>query len=367
MRQLVQVQARSRSRKTRKDLLKIHALFAFGLSLVLVFVPSIPVLAGLINQGSTVPAEGFSKDLKDTQPGIQPGSQSDILPNAPEYQVSAAVKARVRRSAIEVFAPGAEIKTEPVDILFIHTHPDDESIDFGVLMARASASGKRFAVVLFTDGESGLDQYPRRQVGGIYPDTRLSGEKLAKVRVKEAEKALSVLGCSLYIRLGLSNSSYNRQSDVLTLKAKIRQWGGERSVENALYDLIIRLKPVLVVSPDSASKAREHFEHEAAGWAAKRAVDLVLAEHGNTVKAHITSVDPLQRGYYPDSISVNAMLKDEESGLSFRGIQALALSEHKTQRDASVIGVEVLSNFRSEYYQERFWNIDCDIESFLSN
>ncbi|MBA7673796.1 1D-myo-inositol 2-acetamido-2-deoxy-alpha-D-glucopyranoside deacetylase [subsurface metagenome] len=93
-----------------------------------------------------------------------------------------------------VIEPGLKPEFFKADIMFVHAHPDDESLDFGALMALASSSGRRTVTVLFTDGEAGLDRYPHRQVGGDYPNHRLKGRPLADVRVEEARKALAVLG-----------------------------------------------------------------------------------------------------------------------------------------------------------------------------
>lgn len=386
----------------------IHAPFAAVLLLLLVFIPAAPLFINFplpkVTKSETVelvfPAERKSVDeLEEPDAGAEKiaeelpaaeeneallieheenGSSSslgsvgaeepkkaDVLPLSQPAE-EPAVRKELVRAEVRVFPPGAAIDEEPVDVLFIHAHPDDESLDFGVLIARASRAGKRVAMAVLTDGEGGIDQYPRRVVGGSYPARDMAGSELSRVRTKEAEGALSVLGCPLYVRLGFRNDPYNNIKDVRTLKTKLGEWGGEEASVDAVYRVIRALRPVLVVSPDISSKAREHYEHEAAGWVARKAVDRALAEKGNTVKAHITSVDPLQRGFYPNRFSVNAVTRDEESGLSFRDIQAQALLEHKTQRDASVIGVEVLKNYRSEFYQIRFWNLSGDIESFLS-
>lgn len=305
-----------------------------------------------------IPIEHEENGSSSVQAGMyQPSSL------APELQM----EREPSRTEVKTVPPGGHIDAGPFDVLFIHAHPDDESLDFGVLMARASRAGKRVAVVILTDGEGGIDQYPRRIVGGKYRPYDMTGSELSQVRVMEARNALSILGCSLYVRLGLRNDSYNGTRDEKTLDAKLDRWGGREKAVDTVYRLIRELKPTLVVSPDAASRAREHYEHEATGWIVRKAVDKARADLDNTVRAHITSVDTLQRGVYPDRIAVNAMLKDAETGLTYRDIQAQALLEHRTQRDASVIGVEVLKNFRSEFYHVRFWNLDGNIESYLSD
>ena len=49
-----------------------------------------------------------------------------------------------------------------------------------------------------------------------------------------------------------------------------------------------------------------------------------------------------------------------------RAVQAAALSRHITQRDASVIAVENLTNFGSEYYRVGRWDLTASIEQFFS-
>ena len=63
----------------------------------------------------------------------------------------------------------------PRCILTVHAHPDDESLDFAGLICRANRAGFRTAVVIMTDGESGLDRYPDRPVGGVYAAGEMVG------------------------------------------------------------------------------------------------------------------------------------------------------------------------------------------------
>ena len=114
-------------------------------------------------------------------------------------------------SSLTVYKPGEEPSPQKLDILFIHAHPDDESLDYGLYMAQAAAEGKSTGLIVFTDGASGFDKYPDRRIDGFYTDGYLKGSDLAKVRVREAENALSILGAKVYVRLGL----WNRPSTVL--------------------------------------------------------------------------------------------------------------------------------------------------------
>lgn len=263
---------------------------------------------------------------------------------------------------IELIGPGQKPDFYQADLLFIHAHPDDESLDFGGLMSMAAGSGKRIVEVLLTDGESGLDQYPRRIVGGPYPAGDLSGSGLARVRVMEAAAALQILGAETYIRLGLPNHPYSSVAQELSISRVLESWGGEEAVLGKLLELIRGYRPEVIISPDGPCRAREHFEHEATGYLTKRALSRLERAGEKFVIGHLVSVDPLQRGLYPAAFKLEVMGRN----IPFRFRQLQALKEHKTQRDASVIGIEVRANFKDEYYNLEFWDSEISLDEFLS-
>ena len=272
---------------------------------------------------------------------------------------------QVGRTKVRVVGPNREVPYFKADVLFIHAHPDDESIDFGSLMARASRCDRRIVTLLFTDGESGLDLYPERKVGDIYPARDLTGGALSQVRVVEATRALSILGSEMYIRWGLENRPYNSKRDELPPDEVIAGWGGEEPLVEKLIEVLEGFRPSIVVSPDRHSKAYEHFEHEAVGQLVQTALERLRASGRNFIKAHIVSVDPHQVDRYTGLTVLDAVQTDDESGLSYRKIQTLALKEHVTQRDAAVIAVNRLSQLSEEYYKTIFWNLDESLEDYL--
>ncbi|MCK5005971.1 MAG: PIG-L family deacetylase [Spirochaetales bacterium] len=271
----------------------------------------------------------------------------------------------IGRTKVRVIAPGRPVEYFKTDILFIHAHPDDESIDFGSLMARASRSNKRIVTLLFTDGESGLDLYPQRKVGDIYPARVLKGGALSQVRVVEATRALSILGSEMYLRWGLENRPYNTQRDVVPPEEVIRGWGGEEQLVARLIEVLEGFQPAIVVSPDSRSEAYEHFEHEAVGQVVQSALERLRRGGKSYVKGHLVSIDPYQADRYTGVTAVDAQIQDGESGFAYRAIQALALNKHVTQRDASVIGVSRLSHLPQEFYKALFWDLDESFEEYL--
>jgi LmbE family N-acetylglucosaminyl deacetylase len=257
-------------------------------------------------------------------------------------------------------APGDTPDYFAADILFIHAHPDDESLDFGVLMARSDAAGLKTVTVLFTDGEAGIDRFPRRRVDTEYPGRRLRGAELAALRVREAQQALSVLGCRVYVRLGLPNHPYNSQVDRLAVGEVLRTWGGEERLAAGLADIIRGYQPRIVVGPDQHSAAREHFEHEAVGYILRRALEKLAAAGSAFPRGVLTCVDPRQKSRYLNLIAVPVEQNESGQRQSFRDIQLRALRKHVSQQDA-VLAMNFLPRYREEYYLPLRWETELPL------
>ena len=320
--------------------------------------------------GSSTAAGKTDKKSKSVKPSIEkaPAMDSKVtLKREKAYTGPFEIhrKAVIKKNPVQMVAPGEEIPYFKADILFIHAHPDDESLDFGGLMARALSSGRKSVIVLFTDGEAGIDQFPNRLTEGIYPAEDLTGNSLSVVRVQEAASAISILGSSLYIRLGLENFPYNSSRDVLPVDEVLAEWGGREALGVMLKGLIRGFEPDIVVSSDSNPDAYEHFEHKAVGQITMETL-LELQEEGfDAVKGYLVSVDPFQKNLYDDLVHLDLMRIHPENGLSYREIQMAALKEHHTQGDASMIGVELLPNFRWEQYLKIFWSLDMSLEEYV--
>ncbi|WP_394706849.1 PIG-L deacetylase family protein [Marispirochaeta sp.] len=236
---------------------------------------------------------------------------------------------------------------EGCDVLFLHAHPDDESIDFGALIAHAAARNLSIAVLLFTDGEAGIFRV-------AYPGP--SGE-LSTLRIAEAQRALTILGSAVYLRLGLKNHPYNSISQELSVEEILKIWGGRGALAKRVETIIRSLEPAVIVSPDLPSEAREHFEHEAVGTIVADAVAALRQEGAGFLKAHLICVDPRQRESYPDAVPVPR--RDVFSR------QREALLSHVTQADASLFGIKMIEEYGNEYYQIKFWELDQSPQSFF--
>ncbi len=308
-------------------------------------------------------------DSRDAKPGNLTGEAAASEVTDPVR--AASVSPQSALSKINTFPtvmwdPGVLPEFFKVDVLFFHAHPDDETLDFGILLRRLADAGKRTAVVIFTDGGAGIDQYPRRKVGEGYPAHDLRGKALADVRQEEAKSAMSILGVSHYVRLGLKNNPYRGVRDVKTVGDVIAAWGGESAVVTRLASLIAGYRPEIVVSPEGPGKALEHFEHETVGLLVEAALKRLERYEGFVPAGRVISIDPLQKALYPDALGVHAVGIDGKCGLSYRAVQAAALSVYRTQRDASVIGVENLSGFDNEYYKVLTWALPISLENYLT-
>jgi LmbE family N-acetylglucosaminyl deacetylase len=297
----------SRPEIKKPDLMLQSAAFVFLIALALI-LPGVFVPAGQAAAPSEATSQGVNE--KNHRALLQGEDSGGMASAQGDYDAAQAIGMALGRAgsfkstkSLDLVKPDQKPEFYQADLLFIHAHPDDESLDFGGLMAMAAGSGKRIVQVLLTDGESGLDQYPRRIVGGLYPAGDLSGNELARVRVKEAAAALQILGAEAYIRLGLPNHPYSSVTQELSISRVIKSWGGEERVLFRLLELIRGYRPKVIISPDGPSGAKEHFEHEAVGYLTKKALAGLKLAGDKFVMGHLVSVDPLQRVIFDSNSS----------------------------------------------------------------
>jgi LmbE family N-acetylglucosaminyl deacetylase len=214
--------------------------------------------------------------------------------------------------------------------------------------------------------EGGNDRFPRRQVDTEYPGRRLRGADLAAMRVLEAERALRLLGCRVYVRLGLPNHPYNSQNDRLALEEVLRLWGGEKALVAMLAGIIRGFEPRIVVGPDRHSTAYEHFEHEAVGYILHHALATLEKEGGPVPPGVLACVDPRQKSRYTNLIAIPA--RQNVAGLirDYRRVQLDALQQHVSQQDA-VLGQEFLPRYPAEYYSPLQWQAGWSWQSVFGN
>jgi LmbE family N-acetylglucosaminyl deacetylase len=212
-----------------------------------------------------------------------------------------------------------------------------------------NSAGLRGAVLLLTDGGAGRDQYPWRDTDTHYPPYDLVGEELAETRVAEAREAIGWLGTAYYLRYGLVNHPYNSIEEELSPQDIIGIWDPAGELVERLATTIRALQPEILLSPDGPAETYEHFEHEASGILVRRALERLRAEDADPVRLHLLAVDPLQTASYDELFAMSPWDRAAD-GTVPRLRQIYALRAHRTQRDASVVGVETRMALPLEYY-----------------
>lgn len=152
--------------------------------------------------------------------------------------------------------------------LFVHPHPDDESIACGGTIAAEVASGRRVVVVTCTGGEEGGNQ------SGI----DLGGRSIGEVRRDEMAEAIRALGGPEHHWLGYRDSGMDLDADgrvvpVADLHPDAFHLADVDEAAGRLADLIRRVRPGVVVSDDE-SGTYGHPDHVKANVVTARAVEL---------------------------------------------------------------------------------------------
>ncbi|MDZ7794250.1 MAG: PIG-L family deacetylase [Spirochaetia bacterium] len=271
------------------------------------FLPaySIPIFVVLLTLAAGLALQNLSGTREATIPGGESESSTAIIKTdyptlhdgSKEYGGLPLLKPRMIK-------PGETPEFFDADIMCIHAHPDDESIDFGGFTAKASRHGKRIVTVLFTDGESGV---VRSDFPGQYPSPR----ELAVIRVGETERALSHLAVAEYVRLGLKNHPYSSSTQVLGKAEVLKAWGGEADLITTLIELIRGYSPSVILSPKNDSEAHEHFEHKTVGYLVSKAIDQLMEEGQSSIKGHLVPVDAMENtigdAHYPAVVGISMM------------------------------------------------------------
>jgi mycothiol S-conjugate amidase len=88
---------------------------------------------------------------------------------------------------------------QPLTLMTVHAHPDDESISTGGVMAKAVREGNRVVLITATRGEQGEIVVPEM-------DTPDNHRRLGEIRIGELESAMAALGVTEWDNLGYRDS-----------------------------------------------------------------------------------------------------------------------------------------------------------------
>ena len=158
-------------------------------------------------------------------------------------------------------------------VLFVHAHPDDETIGSGATMAHYAAAGDHVTLVTCTLGEEGEIHLPELSLMAAAEGDQLGGYRLA-----ELQRACAAMGVTDFRILG--GAGRYRDSGMMGEPANDNPrafWGADLDVAaEYLLEIIREVRPQVVVTYD-ANGGYGHPDHIQAHRVAMRAVELAQA------------------------------------------------------------------------------------------
>ncbi|MGH9222692.1 MAG: mycothiol conjugate amidase Mca [Acidimicrobiales bacterium] len=142
--------------------------------------------------------------------------------------------------------------SEPLCLLTVHAHPDDESSKGPATVAHYGAEGVRTVLVCCTGGEAGEILNPAMDL----PEVR---EKLPEVRAQELARATEVIGFDEVVMLGyrdsgMPGSECNEHPDCFA-RAPLDEAVGK------LVEIIRRERPQVIITYPDEQKGYPHPDH----------------------------------------------------------------------------------------------------------
>jgi N-acetyl-1-D-myo-inositol-2-amino-2-deoxy-alpha-D-glucopyranoside deacetylase len=171
-------------------------------------------------------------------------------------------------------------------ILFVHAHPDDESVGTGATMALYAAQGAHVTLVTCTLGEEGEIHVPA--LAQLAAD---QADQLGGYRIVELERACAALGVTDHRFLG--GAGRYRDSGMMDTPANRHPrafWGADLDeAAAALVEVIRETRPQVAVTYDP-NGFYGHPDHIQAHRVTMRAVELARAEGIAPQKVYWTAV-----------------------------------------------------------------------------
>ena len=171
-------------------------------------------------------------------------------------------------------------------VLFVHAHPDDETIGTGATMARYAKLGANVTLVTCTLGEEGEIHVPA--MAELAADR---ADQLGGYRIAELAEACAALGVTDHRFLG--GAGRYRDSGMMGLPTNAHPrafWGADLDeAATALVDVIREIRPQVAVTYDP-NGFYGHPDHIQAHRVTMRAVELAAAEGIAPTKVYWTAV-----------------------------------------------------------------------------
>ena len=196
-------------------------------------------------------------------------------------------------------------------MLLVHAHPDDETINNGVTMAKYAAAGVAVTLVTCTRGEEG-----EVLVENLANLASSKDDKLGEHREIELKKAMDELGISDFRFLGAPNKKW-RDSGMMGTPQNERKdvfWQSDLDeAANELVKIILEIKPQVLITYDEIG-GYGHPDHIKANQVAMRAAQIASTKGWEIEKIYWNTM--------PKSVIQKGIDKMKEVGSDFFGAES---------------------------------------------
>ena len=196
-------------------------------------------------------------------------------------------------------------------LLLVHAHPDDETINNGVTMAKYAALGAQVTLVTCTRGEEG--EVLVNELANLASD---KDDKLGEHREIELKNAMDELGVKDFRFLGAPSKKW-RDSGMMGTPANDRGdvfWQADLDeASNELVKIILEIKPQVLITYDEFG-GYGHPDHIKAHRVAMRAAELAANQGWQVSKIYWNTM--------PRSVIQMGIEKMKEVGSDFFGAES---------------------------------------------
>jgi len=196
-------------------------------------------------------------------------------------------------------------------LLLVHAHPDDETINNGVTMAKYAKDGAQVTLVTCTRGEEG--EVLVAELSNLASD---KDDKLGQHREIELKDAMAHLGISDFRFLGAPNKKW-RDSGMMGTPQNDRKdvfWQSDlEEAANELVKIILEIKPQVLITYDEFG-GYGHPDHIKAHRVAMRAAEIAETKGWKIEKIYWNTM--------PRSVIQIGIEKMKEVGSDFFGAES---------------------------------------------
>ena len=196
-------------------------------------------------------------------------------------------------------------------LLLVHAHPDDETINNGVTMAKYAKDGAQVTLVTCTRGEEG--EVLVAELSNLASD---KDDKLGQHREIELNDAMAHLGISDFRFLGAPNKKW-RDSGMMGTPQNDRKdvfWQSDlEEAANELVKIILEIKPQVLITYDEFG-GYGHPDHIKAHRVAMRAAEIAETKGWKIEKIYWNTM--------PRSVIQMGIEKMKEVGSDFFGAES---------------------------------------------